>query len=102
MICTTSNRPMLNEMELSEVFDAQIRVPAISSLQALDKVLREVELFTSEQEHRRCLETLQQAGLGQTGKMNVGVKKLLNLVEMARQDQDKVDTFVQNLLDFMA
>ena len=35
---------MLVETQLSEVFDADLRVPPITTLSALDVVLREVEL----------------------------------------------------------
>ena len=87
---------------MTDAFDAQIRVPPINNLASLDHVLREVELFTSERDHRRCMDLLQQSGFGEDGKLNVGVKKLLSLVEMARQDPEPVETFTANLVDFAA
>lgn len=93
---------MLGDMEMTDAFDAQIRVPPINTLAALDHVLREVALFSSERDHRRCLDLLGQSGFGEEGKLNVGVKKLLSLVEMARQDPEPVETFTANLVDYAA
>ena len=43
------------------------------------------------------MELLQQAGVD--GRLSVGVKKLLMLSELARQDVDKVEKFVGALVD---
>jgi vesicle-fusing ATPase len=91
---------MLADMELSEAFDASIRVPSIATLAGVTHVLREVDFFRSQADERRLHEQLEQAGLGQKG-LNVGVKKLLGLVEMARQDREPVDTFVKNLMEYL-
>lgn len=91
---------MLADMELNEAFDASIRVPAISSLSAVVHVLREVEFFGSERDERKVVEMLEQAGVGKSG-LNVGVKKLLGLVEMARQDERPAETFVRHLMEYL-
>lgn len=81
---------MLTEMQMSEVFDSQIRVPPISSLRCLEIVLKEVELFRSSDERRRAMGMLEQAGFAGDGRLNVGVKKLLSVIEMARQEPEEV------------
>lgn len=98
VLATTSNRAMLNDMEMTDAFDTQIRVPAISTLSAVNNVLREVGLFENEQEGRQCLSLLEQAGFGAEGKLNIGVKKLLTMAEMARQDPDPVEKLVGSLI----
>ncbi len=81
---------MLTEMQMNEVFDAEIRVPPITSLRALDRVLDEVQLFSSRNDRGRALALLEQAGFAQEGHLNVGIKKILSVIEMARQDPNDV------------
>lgn len=98
ILATTSIKPMLVETQLSEVFDAELYVPSISSLDALDIVLREVELFGSEEERWKALEQIKEAGFGSVNRssmasgmrMEIGIKKLLSVIEMARQEPDSV------------
>jgi len=90
VLTTTSLRPMLTEMQMNEVFDSEIRVPPISTLSSLERVVKEVELFSTSDERRRAMGMLEQAGFGSEGRLNVGVKKLLSVIEMARQDPQDV------------
>jgi len=98
VFATTSNRAMLSDMEMTDAFDADIRVPPITDLNALESVLHEVELFSSDKEHEKAFNLLEQAGFGQEGKLNVGVKKLLSMAEMARQDPDPAEKLVGSLI----
>lgn len=93
IIATTSQRPVLTDLGLSEVFDSELRVPPIATLRALDTVLREVELFRSDDERHRAVGMLAQAGFTDgddegDARLTVGVKKLLSMVEMARQEPE--------------
>ncbi|KAG8903113.1 transport between ER and Golgi ATPase protein [Tulasnella sp. 403] len=88
IIATTSVRPMITDTQMAEIFDSQIRVPPVASLQSLETILREVELFRSSDERRRAMTMLQQAGFAASNTLNVGIKKLLGIVEMARQEQE--------------
>ncbi|RPD66824.1 vesicular-fusion protein SEC18 [Lentinus tigrinus ALCF2SS1-7] len=96
IIATSSLRPVLTDLGLNEVFDSEMRVPPIASLQALDIVLREVQLFQSDEDRRRAIGMLGQVGFSPTdddadsSRTNVGIKKLLSMVEMARQEPDAV------------
>ncbi|EJD01552.1 AAA-domain-containing protein [Fomitiporia mediterranea MF3/22] len=96
IIATTSIKPMLVETQLSEVFDADLRVPPISSLESLDIVLREVELFATDEERRRAVAQIEEAGFGKDmagyggTRMEIGIKKLLSFIEMARQEPEFV------------
>jgi vesicle-fusing ATPase len=96
IIATSSLRPVLTEVGLSEVFDSELRVPPISNLQSLEFVLREVQLFSSGTETRRAVQMLAEAGFAPTkdgetsSQLHIGIKKLLSIIEMARQAPDNV------------
>jgi vesicle-fusing ATPase len=95
VLATTALKPALTELQMTEMFDAELRVPAISSLNSLEHVLKEVELFRDGRELKRAISLLSNAGFGQGDdydrlKMTVGVKKLLSIVEMARQEPEEV------------
>ena len=87
---------MLSDMQMTEIFDAEIRVPPISNLAALERVLAEVELPSGERQ--RAIAMLEQAGFRNEGRLNVGVKKLLSVIEMARQADDVADKLTSALL----
>lgn len=100
VLATTSNKAMLNDMDLADAFLADIRVPNLTTLRSVDHVLRETQLFASEEQHARCLQLLASAGLGQDGRINIGIKKLLSEIEMARLDDDPADKLTA-ALNFM-
>ncbi|KAG5648754.1 hypothetical protein DXG03_000101 [Asterophora parasitica] len=94
IIATSSQRPILTDIGFSETFDSELRVPPISTLRALEFVLQEVELFQSADERRQVTRQLKEAGFdgsdGLTPKFQIGIKKLLSIIEMARQEPDDV------------
>lgn len=82
---------MLADMDALDAFAADIRVPALESLRQIDYVLRDVSLFPTQEDGQRAMQLLQQAGFGEQGRvgaLNLGVKKLLSMAEMCRQDPD--------------
>lgn len=95
IIATSSLRPILTDLGFSETFDSEMRVPPISSLLALEYVVQEVELFPSEQEQERAIGMLAEAGFvpdkdGLSSGLQIGVKKLLSIIEMARQEPGSI------------
>lgn len=95
IIATSSLRHILTDLGLSETFDSEMRVPPISSLRALEHVVQEVELFPSEQDQRRAIRMVEDAGFGSdkdglSSTLQIGVKKLLSIIEMARQEPESV------------
>ena len=94
IIATTSNPAMLSELEVTELFDTELRVAPITSLHSLEHVLKEVQLFPTSDERRWVMQEIEQAfrprdqeqyDAGETT-LSIGVKKLFSLTEMARQD----------------
>ncbi|KAI8834492.1 P-loop containing nucleoside triphosphate hydrolase protein [Chytridium lagenaria] len=96
IISTTSQRSVLDQMDLTEAFNAQLYVPTVRDLRSIEIVTEELKLF-SENEKRVAMRTLFEAGVGE--KLSIGIKKLLMVSETARQDVDKVDKFVTSILD---
>ncbi|KAF9567388.1 AAA-domain-containing protein [Agrocybe pediades] len=104
IIATSSLRPILTDLGLSETFDSELRVPPITSLRALEHVVQEVELFPSDQHRKRAMKMLEEAGFGGGDefhpKLQIGVKKLLSIIEMARQEPENVaERLTSALLD---
>lgn len=90
VIATSSLRPMLTDVGLSS-FDAELRVPPITDLTALDHVLEAVELFRSSRDRARAVGMLREAGMGgEDGRLSIGIKRLLSVIEMARQEPEAV------------
>jgi len=71
-------------------------VPTIMDLLSVEIVLKELDLFDNN-ERNEALNRLQQEGIDQKT-LSIGVKKLLMITEMCRQDVDKVDKFVNTLM----
>ena len=94
IISTTSNRPILTDLGLAESFDAELRIPPISALSSLVYVLDEVELFRDRAQRDMAIGLLQQAGFDSNdetrSRLNIGIKRLLSVVEMSRQEPEAV------------
>jgi len=95
LISTTSQRNILQEMDMLDSFDAEIYVPSIKSLSSIDIVLKEIELF-SDSDRSYVMKSLSKEL--ESNYVSIGVKKLLMIAEMARQDDDKVSKFISTLL----
>ena len=87
-------------MDVESVFDTDIPVSPVDSLEGVDQVIREVKLFPSSKEHQRAMQMLQDAKFGEEGRAQllVGVKKLLTMAEMARQDPDPAYKLISSLV----
>jgi len=90
---------MVEELEMVELFDSELRIAPLTSLHALDKVLDEVQLLQETSERRQFMVNVEQSFQPRTReeqelygdtKLSIGVKKLLNLAEMARLDPGQV------------
>ncbi|KAJ3211728.1 transport between ER and Golgi ATPase protein [Entophlyctis luteolus] len=113
IVATTTHRNVLQEMDLTEAFNADIYVPSIQNLKSIETVItvgvacvlagfltlfnaKHINLF-NDVERYTAMTHLKEAWKDQ--QPSIGVKKLLMISEMARQDLDKVDKFVATVLD---
>ena len=79
---------MLSQMDMTDIFDTDIEVVPVNSLAAIMAVIQTVELFQPQDEgYKRIQHNLHQAGFTKEGSVNIGIKRLLSLIEMARQDE---------------
>ncbi|XP_032455485.1 vesicle-fusing ATPase isoform X1 [Nasonia vitripennis] len=78
ILCTTSRRQVLEDMELITAFSTVLHVPNLSTPDHLLSVLEEVDLFTKE-------EMAKLQGKLQGKRVFIGIKKLLGLIDMTRQ-----------------
>ncbi|KAG6891678.1 hypothetical protein C0992_010080 [Termitomyces sp. T32_za158] len=93
IIATSSQRSILSDLGFTETFDSELRVPPITKLSSLDNILREVELFPASQERQEVIRLLHEAGFEGdelSSKFQIGIKKLLSIIEMARQEPNDV------------
>jgi len=95
---------MLHDMEMNELFDSDIRVPPIDELRSIMKVIESVDLYKpSDEGYNKIARTLTHAGYDKEGSVLIGIKRLLSLIEMARQDEDDpADKLVNALLSVMS
>src|SRR3954451_4471443 len=90
LILATTNfeQPDLKNLNMSDCFNSEIYVPNIDKLSSVDHVLKELNLFNDD-ERNQAISNLKEV------KLNIGIKKLLMVIEMCRQDvDDKVKKFV--------
>ncbi|XP_011501356.1 PREDICTED: vesicle-fusing ATPase 1-like [Ceratosolen solmsi marchali] len=78
ILCTTSRRQVLEDMELITAFSTVLHVPNLSTSDHLLSVLEEVDLFTKEE-----MSSLYSKLYGK--RVFIGIKKLLGLLDMTRQ-----------------
>ena len=77
-------------------------MPPIASLRSLTYVLDEVQLFSHRGEREKAIQMLE-AGLGgddeTSSRLNIGIKKLLSVIEMSRQEPENVaDRLISSLM----
>ncbi|KAI8916434.1 P-loop containing nucleoside triphosphate hydrolase protein [Gorgonomyces haynaldii] len=89
ILATTSQRSILQDMELLDAFNSSIYVPNVVSLEAVDTVLSSLKTFNDHERQEI------KSRLSRQQKLSIGVKKLIYSAEMASQDVDKVEKFVQ-------
>ncbi|KAJ7126428.1 vesicular-fusion protein SEC18 [Mycena crocata] len=95
VIATTSNRPILTDLGFMD-FNSVMRVPPITTLAALEYVVQEVGLFPVDEDRRDAMRMLRDAGFDKksrddpSSRLQIGIKKLLSVIEMARQEPDAV------------
>ncbi|CAK9797526.1 Vesicle-fusing ATPase 1 [Anthophora plagiata] len=78
ILCTSSRRQVLNDMEMLSAFSTTLHVPNLSNPDHLMSVLEEADLFSKEE-----LTRLHSKFQGK--RVFIGIKKLLCLIDMARQ-----------------
>ncbi|KAJ2609501.1 transport between ER and Golgi ATPase protein [Coemansia sp. RSA 1365] len=92
LVGTTSERDVLAQMDLSAGFSSEIYIENICTLDALQKVIRHACLFDSQNDYDALFATI--ADYLAVRSFSVSIKKLLLLIETARQDPDRHSRFM--------
>ncbi|XP_035215516.1 vesicle-fusing ATPase 1-like [Stegodyphus dumicola] len=92
VLCTSSRRQVLEEMEMISAFTSVLRVPNLSSSEHLMAVLEETDCFRREELVRIARKT-------EGRRVWVGIKKLLAYIDLARQTdgEHRVNKFLSKL-----
>jgi vesicle-fusing ATPase len=78
-------------MELLDSFNSTLFIPNITSLYSIQNVLSALGSF-DEASRKKVMSELEVAGISK--RISVGVKKLIYMIEMASQDEEKVEKLV--------
>ncbi|PBP18300.1 vesicular-fusion protein SEC18 [Diplocarpon rosae] len=85
IIGTTSQRSVMRQLDLQQIFNRELTVPNINTYAELAAVLREVQAFDNEADLTESLNELRDiTGMDQVG---VGIKKVLLAVGEAKQEE---------------
>ncbi|KAF8773663.1 vesicle-fusing ATPase 1-like [Argiope bruennichi] len=92
VLCTSSRKQVLEEMEMLSTFTSVLRVPYLSSPEHLVNVLLETNTFRQEEIAKIQRKT-------ENCRFRVGIKKLLAYIDLARQasDEHRVSKFLAKL-----
>ncbi|XP_049804725.1 vesicle-fusing ATPase 1 [Schistocerca nitens] len=82
ILCTSSRRQVLEDMEMMSAFTAVLHVPNLSKPEHLIAVLEETDVFS-----KKDVATISRKIQGQ--RLFIGIKKLLALIDMARQTEEQ-------------
>ncbi len=88
---------MLTKFRLAS-FNVTLEVNLLMGLTELDRVLEAVELFGSTRDREHFIGVLRQAGIGTNRYLYIGIKRLLGVIETARQDHEAVAERLKSLL----
>ncbi|KAJ2819872.1 transport between ER and Golgi ATPase protein, partial [Coemansia furcata] len=91
VIGTTSEREVLAQMDMATAFSNEIYVENIGTLSAMQAVVQHADLFDEQRDYDRLFADLDV--YLENRPFSIGIKKLLLLVETARQDPDKYSRF---------
>lgn len=93
LILATTNfgQSELKDLSMSDCFNSKIYVPNVSGLTSVDHVLEELKLFNDDERNQAISEL-------EGVELNIGIKKLLMIIEMCRQDvENRVKKFVDTI-----
>lgn len=84
----------MQQLDLQQIFDAEIAVPNVNTFKELASVLREVQAFEDENQLVSSLNTLRD--ITDTDHIGIGIKKVLHAVRLAQQDEgNMIDRFAE-------
>ncbi|KAF2457559.1 P-loop containing nucleoside triphosphate hydrolase protein [Lineolata rhizophorae] len=92
IFATTTERSVLQQLDLYPRFDAEIAVPNVNSQQELGHILQQSGAFDDRAIHQTLGDIQEMTGSQEVG---VGIKKILTGIETAKQDEDMAGRFAR-------
>jgi vesicle-fusing ATPase len=92
IFATTTERSVLQQLDLFSRFDADIAVPNVNTQAELAHVLQHSGAF-SDQDQQRAIGEIQEITGGV--EVGVGIKKILTAIQTAKEDQDVPGRFAR-------
>lgn len=84
VLATTSERTVLQQLDLFTAFDADIAVPNVGGYDELWSIMNQSEVFA---DPSRAIEEIKETTRSES--VNVGIKRILLGIETAKQDPDR-------------
>lgn len=94
ILATTSQRSVMEQLDMTSAFDREIPVPAVRDLRELGIVLSEAGMFESPADVNEALNTVRSYASDTVG---VGIKTILTTAETAKLSSDPVQWFGEQL-----
>lgn len=94
---TTSRRGILQQLDFSSIFNKEIAVPSLRSLNELEMVLQEQQIF---RDQRYLVEAMNRVAEVGSNEINVGIKSILEIAGSAKtleNEEQRVDWFVDEM-----
>lgn len=103
IMATTSRRNILQQLDLTSIFNKEIAVPSLHSLSELEHVLKDQQIFRDQGALVEALNRVAEATQG-SNEINVGIKNILEIAGSARnlEEQEKVEWFTDEMQLVMA
>ncbi|PVH97202.1 AAA-domain-containing protein [Periconia macrospinosa] len=92
IFATTTERSVLQQLDLFSRFDADIAVPNVNSQNELAHILRDSGAFSDRDQQRAIGEIQEITGSAEVG---VGIKRILTAIKTAQEDQDVPGRFAR-------
>ncbi|EON65503.1 hypothetical protein W97_04741 [Coniosporium apollinis CBS 100218] len=101
ILATTSKRTELQQLDIFEDFDDEIAVPNVNTQQELAHVLQASGAFSEQDQQRTMYEIARYMEDNRRTDVGVGIKKVLDSIEIARKDPDVAGRFAQRIIQAM-
>lgn len=101
ILATTSKRTELQQLDIFEDFDDEIAVPNVNTQQELAHVLQSSGAFSEQDQQRTMYEIARYMADNRRTDVGVGIKKVLDSIEIARKDPDVAGRFAQRIIQAM-
>ena len=92
IFATTTERSVLNQLDLFSRFDAEIAIPNVNTQSELAHILENSAGF-SDRDARRAIGEIQE--ITDSTEIGVGIKKILTAIKTAQEDQDVPGRFAR-------